>query len=245
MTPQEKANRLLKALWEETSSFGEWLTLNGRVYEKMLAYSNSADGNEILSLLAYLKKDSLIDIPLSAEKATITMDGYKHLEMLSESTENFLEAFPGKSFDKTMHEALREQLEKAKEKLARGDYTGVITNCYTLMEGLLKELLKKTKDGYKETEGNIKKLYGQLSDSLDLSPEGENLESCLKPILQGLLQQIVGLYNLANKASDRHARIYNPTHRHAKLALNATSMLCEFLLESYEYQKKQLDNLGN
>ncbi|MEI6458289.1 MAG: abortive infection family protein [Pseudomonadota bacterium] len=44
---------------------------------------------------------------------------------------------------------------------------------------------------------------------------------------------------MANKASDRHARRYNPAPHHARLAVNAAFTLCEFLLESLEYQQKK------
>ena len=51
--------------------------------------------------------------------------------------------------------------------------------------------------------------------------------------------QISGLFEVANKASDRHARKYNPAPHHARLAVNVAFTLCEFMLESYEYQQKR------
>lgn len=59
-------------------------------------------------------------------------------------------------------------------------------------------------------------------------------------ILQGLKSQVSGLYELANKASDRHARRYNPARHHAKLAVNAAFTLCEFLLDSLTYQQERI-----
>lgn len=137
------------------------------------------------------------------------------------------------------HNSVTDQVNKAKEKLTEGDYDGAITNCYTLVEELLKKLLQETNTSYNQDEGNIKKLYNKLSSQLNLKPEGENLESYLKSILQGLQQQIDGLYQVANKASDRHAKHYNPAQHHAKLAVNATFTLCEFLVDSYNYQKNR------
>jgi hypothetical protein len=74
---------------------------------------------------------------------------------------------------------------------------------------------------------------------LHLDPKGESLENYLKAILEGLQRQIGGLFQVANKASDRHARRYNPAPHHARLAVNAAFTLCEFLLESFEYQQKK------
>ena len=64
------------------------------------------------------------------------------------------------------------------------------------------------------------------------------VQSYLKPILQGLQQQIDGLYHFANKAGDRHSKLYKPSKHHAQLAVNVALTLCQFLLESYKYEKE-------
>jgi hypothetical protein len=57
------------------------------------------------------------------------------------------------------------------------------------------------------------------------------MDPTLKPILDGLQKIVGGLYSLSNRAGDRHARKYNPAQRHAKLAVNSTFALAEFLVE--------------
>jgi hypothetical protein len=94
---------------------------------------------------------------------------------------------------------------------------------------------------FNENEGDIRKLYQLAADPLNLNPKGETIESFIKNILQGLRSQIAGFYELANKASDRHARRYNPARHHAKLAANSTVTFCEFLLDSLEYQQQRRD----
>jgi hypothetical protein len=136
-------------------------------------------------------------------------------------------------------ESIVEHIHKAKKKIDSNDNSGAIASAYTLVEGFLKELLVRTKTEFNADQGDIRKLYQLLEVPLNLSPAGENLESYLKSILQGFKQQISGLYELANKASDRHARRYNPARRHAKLAVNAAFVLCEFLLDSFEYQQEK------
>lgn len=109
-----------------------------------------------------------------------------------------------------------------------------------MLEDFLKELLRRTPTtSFNESEGDIRELYRAAMDVLNWNPKGESLESYLKTILQGLKNQVSGLYELANKASDRHSRRYNPARHHAKLAVNATFTLCEFLLDSFEYQQKR------
>ena len=135
--------------------------------------------------------------------------------------------------------SIQEHLEKARQKISGGDSAGAIANAYTLVEELLKQLLRKTGPVFNENEGDIRVLYKLLAEPLHLAPKGESLESYLKAILEGLQRQIGGLFELANKASDRHARKYNPAPHHARLAVNVAFTLCEFLLESYEFQQKR------
>jgi hypothetical protein len=134
--------------------------------------------------------------------------------------------------------SIQEQVEKAHQKIASGDPAGAIANAYTLVEEFLKQLLRKTGTTFNENEGDIRALYKLLAEPLNLAPKNDSLESHLKAILEGL-QQIGGLFELANKASDRHARKYNPAPHHAKLAVNTAFTLCEFLLDSHDYQLKR------
>jgi hypothetical protein len=136
-------------------------------------------------------------------------------------------------------ESIQEHIEKARQKVANGDSAGAIANAYTLVEEFLKQLLRKTNTAFKESEGDIRALYRAVCAPLHLDPKGESLENYLKAILEGLQRQISGLFEVANKASDRHARRYNPAPHHARLAVNAAFTLCEFLLESFEYQLKK------
>lgn len=136
-------------------------------------------------------------------------------------------------------ESIAEHIEKARAKIAADDPAGAITNAYTLVEQFLREILSRTGTAFKGTEGDIRALYSQASDVLGLNPKGDHLESHLRTILQGLKGSVTGLYEVANKASDRHARKYNPAPHHAKLAVNASLTLCEFLLDSFTYQREK------
>ena len=135
--------------------------------------------------------------------------------------------------------SIAEHIEKARAKIQAGDSAGAITNAYTLVEEFLKEILRQTGTDFKQAEGDIKSLYNSAAEPLNLNPKGEHLESHLRTILQGLKSLVVGLYEVANKASDRHARKYNPAAHHAKLAVNTALTLCEFLLDSFAYQQRR------
>ncbi len=141
------------------------------------------------------------------------------------------------SLVKLTEDSIQEHVGKARLKITTGDSAGAIASAYTLVEEFLKQLLRKTGTTFNENEGDIRALYKLLSAPLNLLPSGESLEAYLKAILSGLQNQISGLFEIANKASDRHARRYNPAPHHARLAVNVAFTLCEFLLESYEYQQ--------
>jgi hypothetical protein len=143
------------------------------------------------------------------------------------------------SLVKLSEESINEHIAKAKKKIETGDCAGAITSAYTLVEEFLKQLLRKTETPFKETEGDIRSLYRLAAEALNLEPKSASLETHLKAILESLQRQIGGLFEVANKASDRHARRYNPAPHHAKLAVNASFTLCEFLLDSFEYQQKR------
>lgn len=136
-------------------------------------------------------------------------------------------------------QSIQEHVEKAPHKIANGDAAGAIANAYTLVEEFLKQLLRKTGTAFNDSEGDIRILYKAVAAPLNVDLTGESLEIYLNAILEGLQREIGGLYELENKASDRHARRYNPAPHHAKLAVISAFTLCEFLLESFEYQQKK------
>lgn len=162
---------------------------------------------------------------------------YENGRFLSSTLDSALATVP--SLVRLADDSIKEHVEKASVKIATGDSAGAITNAYTLVEEFLKQILRTTGTPFKDTEGDIRALYKAVAGPLNLDPGGESLESYLRTILGGLQSQVGGLYELANKTSDRHARRYNPAPHHARLAVNAAFTLCEFLLESLEYQNRK------
>jgi hypothetical protein len=137
------------------------------------------------------------------------------------------------------HDAIQEQIRKINAKVDSGDFAGAIANTYTLVETFLKQVLLDLGVQHKEEEGDIRELYRLIRDALNLNPKGEALENHLKAILEGLQKIVGGLYEVANKGSDRHARRYHPARHHAKLAVNAAFSLCEFILDTKAYQESR------
>ena len=113
------------------------------------------------------------------------------------------------------HNAVNEQISKAGNRIATGDFSGAITSSYTLTEHLLKLILREAGVAFNENEGDIRTLYKLVREPLNLNPAGEGIAAPLKPILDGL-QKLAA--------------------HHAKLAVKAAFALCEFLVESRDYQ---------
>jgi uncharacterized membrane protein YozB (DUF420 family) len=57
-------------------------------------------------------------------------------------------------------------------------------------------------------------------------------------ILSGLDTTINGLAGLSNNAGDRHANKFNTKRHHAKLAVNSTMTICDFLIDVLNERKK-------
>ena len=135
------------------------------------------------------------------------------------------------------HATLVEHIEKCRAKISSGDSAGAITNAYTLIEAVLKDLLRQTGTAFKTDEGDIRALYNALKGPLHLDPKNESLEVHLKAVLDGFQKLVSGLYAAANKAGDRHDRRYHPAPYHAKLVVNSAFALGDFLYDTYEYQR--------
>lgn len=55
---------------------------------------------------------------------------------------------------------------------------------------------------------------------------------------RGIVTIVSGIASIRNKMSDAHPRSYKPAKHHAELAVNSVSTICTFLLDTFEYQKK-------
>ena len=143
---------------------------------------------------------------------------------------------PSDNLDTLSDEFINDQIRKAKDKLAQNDYDGAITNVRSLVEAFQEEIIRRSGAEVPKYDGDLLKLYKKTKQVLDLDPS-EQPSDILKQILTGLNSIVSGLSGISNKMGDRHSRTYRPSRHHAKLAINAAFTFCEFLLDSYEYQK--------
>lgn len=155
-----------------------------------------------------------------------------------ELTQKNIKIVKKEKIDKLSHQFINEQIEKAESKLNNSDYDGAITNARSLVEAIQEEIILQSGETIPEYDGNLQKLYKETKRILNLTPDNKDLSDTLKQVLTGLNTTLVGISGLSNKMADRHSRQYKPAKHHAKLAINIAFTFCEFLLDSFEYQKK-------
>jgi Abortive infection C-terminus len=137
---------------------------------------------------------------------------------------------------------LREQIEKAEQKLGMGDYEGAITNARTLVEGLLLDIERAVTSAEPSQDGDLLKYYKRVQKLLNLDPtqttkSGKAIPESLQMVLRGLGSVVHGIAEARNKMGDAHAREFKPDKRHAALVVNSAKTIADFLFETYEHQK--------
>ncbi|WP_138923830.1 abortive infection family protein [Sulfitobacter sp. BSw21498] len=137
------------------------------------------------------------------------------------------------------HPILEERVTKARARIESNDFDGAITICYTVIEGFLKLSLEKQGVEFKDTEGDIKKLYKALAIASNMD-QSSTTEDSLRPLLNGLSTLVTGFYEIANKSGDRHVARHKPVRRHAVLVVNLTFAFCDFLIDSFS--ERQIRN---
>ena len=142
---------------------------------------------------------------------------------------------------KVDHDSIRENILKCNKKIQESDYSGAITNARTLVESVLLYLKAELVEGKSSFDGDLGSLYKDVAKSLNLT-KNKKSNKALKKVIGGLFSIISGMAELANDLGDRHgtAKKKNIAERHhAILMVNCANTFSEFILSSYEKQKKK------
>jgi hypothetical protein len=141
---------------------------------------------------------------------------------------NFIEA---ETVTAIGHEFIGEQIEKCQQKIATEDFNGAITNARTLCEAILIHIIETIEKTEIKNDGNVINLWTRAKKALKLDLKKDEIPDFVFQILSGLETTINGLAGLSNNAGDRHANKFNTKRHHAKLAVNSTMTLCDFLID--------------
>lgn len=134
---------------------------------------------------------------------------------------------------------IEEQIQKCREKIELGDYSGAITNARTLIEAVLLKIEAELDQSPQGNDGDLVKLFQRVRKHLNLEPSRQDISDALKQVLSGLASIVLGLATMRNKMSDAHGVPYKPSRHHAKLAVNAAKTLADFLFDTMSYQKEK------
>ena len=186
-----------------------------------------------LALLDYLRTQTII----KEENKTLYNEVYdhwlalkhKHIATVGVQSINSIGDNP------LNQEFITEQLSKMQKKITENDYSGAITNARTLVEQILIEVGDKIGADI-TVKGDLLKLYKNVSKELKLNP-AEYDEDGFKQILRGLTNIVNGIASVRNSFSDSHGRKYKPSLHHAKLMVNSAHTICEFIVDTYQYQR--------
>lgn len=131
---------------------------------------------------------------------------------------------------------IEEQIQKCREKIESGDYSGAITNARSLIEAVCTKIEADLDRNALGNDGDLVKLFNRVRKLLNLDPSRQDINESLKQVLSGLSNIINGLAAMRNKMSDAHGVAYKPSRHHAKLAVNAAKTLADFLFDTMSYQ---------
>lgn len=131
---------------------------------------------------------------------------------------------------------IEEQIQKCREKVESGDYSGAITNARSLIEAVCTKIEADLDPNALGNDGDLVKLFNRVRKLLNLDPSRQDINESLKQVLSGLSTIINGLAAMRNKMSDAHGVAYKPSRHHAKLAVNAAKTLADFLFDTMSYQ---------
>lgn len=115
------------------------------------------------------------------------------------------------------------------------DPEGAITISRTLIESVLKYILKEQKIPFTESS-DLSELYKEVAKLLNLAPE-QHQEKIFKQILGGSSAIVNGLGQMRNKLGDSHGSDglnIKPKERHSELAVNLAGTMAIFIYKTYK-----------
>ena len=230
--------RSSRSVLNESSTFGHY------PYSTLSTFQifSPLKQNEILSQLSKedyneIKKGVLLIYPHKEEAPEITsIEFYVDFEL------GEIELVETKGLERVDFDYIHEQVRKCEIKINDKDYEGAVTNSRTLLESILLFIYEKNKCEKYEYKGNMINLYKDVSKLLRMSP-ADYTDDCLKQILSGVFSIINGVSMLRNDFSDAHGhspqKSYKIDERHARLTVNLSKTISEYLFLSYENQIRE------
>ena len=129
-----------------------------------------------------------------------------------------------------------ESINKIMLHIKNGNYDSAITASRTLIQEVEEQIIRDITGNDVDKKYNADDLHKEVMTILKLDAS-KDYDRRLKMVITGLNQVNSGIAQIRNVASDAHSPKYRAQKHHALLAANSSITLCQFLLESQEYQK--------
>lgn len=186
--------------------------------------------------------EKLVDAVASEINQLIKYDGFALIKngdiyKVANTNGSFIEA---EVVSTIKHEFVKEQIQKCQQKIASEDFNGAITNARTLCEAVFIHIIEAVEGVDVKNDGNILNLWSRVKKALKIDLSKDEVPDFIFQILSGLSSSVNGLAGLSNNASDRHANKFNTKRHHAKLAVNSTMTLCDFLIDVFNERAKKV-----
>lgn len=138
--------------------------------------------------------------------------------------------------------AVQEGLARIERNVDADPYVA-IGSCKELVETVCKHVLDAYGESYERSESMLD-LYKKTANVLDVHqdsvPANAKASQTTKRILQNVASSVQGLTELRNEVGSGHGKTFRSAAqpRHARLALNATRTVVEFVLDTWEHRRQ-------
>ncbi len=195
---------------------------------------------EFVDIRRYDGNEDLVEQIVDQINKLINYDGFALIKTgekykVADIIRNFIEP---ETVSKIGHDYISEQIEKCQQKISTDDFSGAITNARTLCEAVLIHVIESIEKNEIKNDGNLINLWTRAKRALKIALKKEELPDFVFQVLSGLDTTLNGLSGMSNNAGDRHANKFNTKRHHAKLAVNSTMTICDFLIDILNIRNK-------
>ncbi len=136
------------------------------------------------------------------------------------------------------HIFIQDQIAKCQDKITSKDYSGAITNARTLLESVLIYAIETIEKTDINNDGNLDNLWSKTKKALKIKYTKDEIPDFVFQTLSGLDTVVKGLAGISNNAGDRHANKFSARKHHAKLAVNSSMTISDYIIDLMELRNK-------
>lgn len=250
--------------WFYTDSFNQWHFLDNSGLVKEIFELNKLPQSKIFSFIELLvspeiRREEDAKIVVENINKFISKDGFllkqvdtisnKPIFKIKESSSKIISQSFGNNLDakkEISSKFIIEHIDDCKKYIEQNKYCDAISDARSLVESVFEYILAEHNVSYDNCNGDLGKLFREIKKVLNF--EAQNLKTKVKDEtlqeafikISGSLEQIViSIGTISNKMSKRHSRSSESFEHHALLAVNCAYTVCNFVFDSYKYQKSK------